>query len=40
MSERFNLLAWKAGVPHGTEGSNPSSSTKLPRLFSLTCVKF
>ncbi len=27
MSERFNLLAWKAGVPHGTEGSNPSLST-------------
>ena len=30
MSERFILLAWKAGVPCGTEGSNPSPSTKLP----------
>ena len=29
MAEWSNALAWKAGVPKGTAGSNPVSSAKI-----------
>ena len=35
MSERFILLAWKAGVPCGTMGSNPILSTTFIKPFNM-----
>ena len=49
VAERSNALAWKAGVPQGTAGSNPVSSAlhrrkrvyrKVPQVFKINMMGY
>ena len=40
MSERSNVLAWKAGIPKGIAGSNPVLSAKMNPTEPVKRLKF